>query len=47
MAAVAKAFGGGGHVCAAGCSLHAADEEALADEVARLVDTVRAGLFKA
>ena len=47
VAAVAKAFGGGGHVCAAGCSLHAADEAALAAEVARLVDAVRAGLVKA
>ncbi|MBO5076195.1 MAG: bifunctional oligoribonuclease/PAP phosphatase NrnA [Clostridia bacterium] len=44
VALIAKAFGGGGHVCAAGCSLFAADEAALASEVARLVDAVRAGI---
>jgi phosphoesterase RecJ-like protein len=46
VALIAKAFGGGGHVCAAGCSLFAADDAALASEVARLVDAVRAGIVQ-
>ena len=44
VAAVAKAFGGGGHVCAAGCGLSADDEAGFERELMMLIDAVRAGM---
>ena len=41
VADVATVFGGGGHVCAAGCGFAARDDEAFSRKMAELIDAVK------